>query len=127
MGFFNDLFGDPLLDKFDEKIETISDKINTQIPLSTNEGNISNVFDELFQKDQSELEALFSGITVSSDRLERYATYEDVYRSTPLIKRVFKVYRSNLLQNNPVTGDFIVYLKAADTVDDSKITTAKSI
>lgn len=127
MGFFNDLFGDPLLDKFDEKIETISDKINTQIPLSTNEGNISNVFDELFQKDQSELEALFSGITVSSDRLERYATYEDVYRSTPLIKRVFKVYRSNLLQKNPVTGDFIVYLKAADTVDDSKFTTAKEI
>jgi hypothetical protein len=127
MGFFSALFGDSLLDKFNEKIDLISDKISTQIPLSTNEGNISGVFDELFQDDKEQLDTLFSGVTVSSDRLERYAVYEDAYRSTSLIKRIFKVYRSNLLQKNPVTGDFIVYLKTSDVIEQAEFSTAKRI
>ncbi len=56
----------------------------------------------------SNIQTLLQSITVPEERLARYNIYDEIYKSVPLIKRIFKVYISNIIQKNPVDGKSVI-------------------
>jgi len=50
------------------------------------------------------IQDLFSGLQVEQSRLDRYRMYDHVYSLVPLCKRVLRVYRSQMLLRDPITG-----------------------
>lgn len=88
-GFINGILAAPLSSK-DTESETYSSRF------------IDDVFEK--EKDKTDVDALLSQFTIPAERLQRYAAYEEVFKSVPMIKRVVKVYKSYIIQKNPVTN-----------------------
>lgn len=61
---------------------------------------------------------LLDRLTVQADRASRYKTYEEIYSTVPIIKKMMEVWLSNLMQKNPVSGRSLI-VKDADELDEN--------
>lgn len=118
--FFSHVFNDKELDEISQKI----DNLIADIPVGAEASPVENVtgkfIDQVLLDDSkkgknpatSQQEELFQSVAVPAERLARYAVYQEINRSVPIIKRIIKVYTSHLLQKNPVDGRCIIYRDA---------------
>ena len=60
---------------------------------------------------------LLDRLTVQADRASRYKTYEEIYSTVPIIKKMMDVWLSNLMQKNPVSGRSLI-VKDAEENDE---------
>lgn len=56
----------------------------------------------------SDVGTLLDRLTVQADRASRYKTYEEIYSTVPIIKKMMDVWLSNLMQKNPVSGRSLI-------------------
>jgi hypothetical protein len=88
-GFINGVLSTPDIPKENENDQVSSDFLN-------------NVFEN--EEDKNELDQILNQFGIPADRLLRYSAYDEIYRSVSMIKRIVKVYKSNIIQKNPVSG-----------------------
>jgi hypothetical protein len=65
----------------------------------------------------SDVGTLLDRLTVQADRASRYKTYEEIYSTVPIIKKMMEVWLSNLMQKNPVSGRSLI-VKDAEDIDE---------
>ena len=121
MSFFGNFFKDEALNNFDDRIDAIVNQfpsINKEEPVDLLSGDFISSFMEHSSKD--ELEKVLQGISVSRDRLERYAVYDEAYKYVPIMKRMMKVYVANILQKNPVTGKSILIQESGELTNEKR-------
>ena len=87
-GFINGVLSTPDIPKDNENEQLSSDFLN-------------NAFES---DDKKELDQILNQFGIPADRLLRYSAYDEIYRSVSMIKRIVKVYKSNIIQKNPVSG-----------------------
>ena len=103
-------FSDPDL----ENVETfINGLLSTPSELNSNTSeNISSEFINSFFKEEKnksggeDLNSILGQFSIPTERLSRYASYDEIYKSVPLIKRIINVYKPYIIQKNPVTGSW---------------------
>lgn len=132
MTLLNQLLGNSKLADIDSRVDDLVAKFgqldtNDDIPVKNFEdltgdflGIIDDTSDDL--KRTNEFEQLFSDVTVPSDRLLRYSTYDEIYKSIALTKRVISVYTANILSKNPVNNKTLIYKDSNEfeVVDENK-------
>ena len=101
-GFINGVLSTPDIPRDDDNERVSSDFLN-------------NVFEKETDKSKSELDEIFNQIGIPADRLLRYNAYDEIYRSVSMIKRIVKVYKSNIIQKNPVNGLWYLLRKTDET------------
>jgi len=120
MSIFSRLFGDKRLEAIDDQIDQIvSNNLNNSVSSQEDitASNINNFLSLLSKSDISEnkeIDKLFQNVSVPRERLNRYEMYEELYRTVPIIKRIMRVYKANILQKNPVTGSSLLIKKLRD-------------
>src|SRR6056297_3984546 len=77
----------------------------------------------------SDFEKLFADVNIPVERLSRYSTYDEIYKSIALTKRVISVYIANILSKNPVNNKTLIYKDVNDSeiADSEKQKKAKEI
>ena len=121
MSLVGRILGDKDLDQLLNRI----DNIITNFPIVTTKESIPSTYDTLQEYVSSirgeEFQAILNNISVPKERLNRYNVYDELYSSVQLIKRIFKIYRDNILQKNLVSGDILLYKqKDSSRVTDSE-------
>jgi len=121
--FFSHVFRDKELADISGKI----DDLVSNIPIPAEPSPVENVtgkfIDQVLLKDDdsgmgADQQKLFENVAVPAERLARYAVYQEINRSVPIIKRIIKVYTSHLLQKNPVDGKCLIYREASKVTKD---------
>lgn len=113
-------FEDPNLEKITGFIDGILSTPSTIKDTSSEQISgdfINDVFNK--QEDKNDLDSFLSQFSVPAERLLRYSSYEEIYKSVSMIKRVIKVYKPYVIQKNPVTGLWYL-LKTSDLYSDKK-------
>lgn len=103
------LFGDKRLEDFDQALERFlslypSSHEETVVP----EEIAGDFFDSFFSSSKDEFSRVFDFASIPRERLARYEAYSEIYRGVPMIKRIIRVYKANILQKNPVTGKCLI-------------------
>jgi len=141
MSLLNQLLGNSELSDIDTRIDDLVSKFGK---LNTNNEESVKNFEDLTgdflgmidtdSNDQqgnssNEFEKLFSNVNVPIDRLNRYSTYDEIYKSISLTKRVISVYVANILSKNPVNNKTLIYKDVNDSeiADSEKQKKAKEI
>jgi hypothetical protein len=139
MGFIADLFGNKATDNVLDKIDSIIDKLPLNKPnqhydnlvtdalknvIDTN-GDTSETEKKNSKGNIEEIERLLQGITVPENRLRRYDTYDDIYKSIQLVKRVIRVYINNIFQKDPVTNTMILIKESEKAKNYEKLDNVK--
>ena len=143
MSLLNHFLGNPDLSDIDQRIDTLITKVNTLSLSNAEELKNQKTLDELTgdflglvsddesntSNKQFDISNLFADVSVPSDRLGRYNTYDEIYNSIPLIKRVISVYIANILAKNPVNNKVVIYRENTDNkdLDESKISDSTKI
>lgn len=103
---------DTKLSNIEASIDNILDKISS-IDKSDKQDHIEetgNLLNSIIDQDSNnQLQALLEKASVSTDRLKRYEIYDEINGSISIIKRIFRVYTTNVLQKNPVDGKCLLY------------------
>src|SRR6056297_574321 len=70
----------------------------------------------------SDFEKLFADVNIPVERLSRYSTYDEIYKSIALTKRVISVYIANILSKNPVNNKTLIYkdVNESEVADEDK-------
>lgn len=140
MGFFTDLFGNKSTDAIYSKIDQIIDRL----PLKQNDQQFDNLvanalkdivdYDATIPTEKNknkqnldEVEKLLQGITVPENRLRRYDTYDDLYKSIQIVKRIIRVYINNIFQKNPVTNMTILIKESEKSKNYEKLDNIKKV
>lgn len=140
MGFISDLFGNKATDTVLDKIDSIIEKLPLKQPNQTfdklvagalrdvvdtnGEGNVKEEKKRV-KGNVEEIERLLQGISVPETRLRRYDTYDDIYKSIQLVKRVIRVYINNIFQKDPVTNTMILIKESEKAKNYEKLDTIK--
>lgn len=107
MSIFSRIFGDKSLVNTDSQIDIL---IKSLAPKedeieSNKEDTSSSVLNTLFAGDkQFDTEQIFQDIAVPQERTSRYNLYDEINKTIPIVKRILKIYISNILAKNPVDG-----------------------
>lgn len=94
---------------------------------SSSEDKASEFLNNVYKDDNEkpELDQLFRQFSIPAERLQRYAAYDEIYRSVQMIKRIIKVYKPYIIQKNPVTGKWYLLRKTEYTktqkIEDAQI------
>lgn len=120
MGIFATLFGNPNSDIVNSKIDSIIDNL----PLRQADKQFDNLVsgaltdiinftgdkatDDKAKGNLNDIEKLLEGISIPEQRLRRYDVYDDIYKGLQLVKRIIKVYISNIFQKDPVSNTSIL-------------------
>lgn len=120
MGIFTNLFGNPNSDIINDKI----DHIINNLPIRQADKQFDNLVtgalsdiisitgdkaaDDKAKGNLSEIEKMLEGIAIPEMRLRRYDTYDDLYKSIQLVKRILKVYIANIFQKDTVSNTMIL-------------------
>jgi hypothetical protein len=116
MGIFSNLFGNKSSDLVSSKI----DNIINNLPIrqadkqfdNLVDGALNDIIDMTGDKTKdgaakanlNQIEELLDGITIPEMRVRKYDTYDDIYKSVQLVKRIIKVYIANIFQKDPVSN-----------------------
>ena len=146
MGLFNLFSTDQQLSDIDKQIEGVISSVPVKEPgdstsedspselihqilapedrFADKETKKSSFLGELGDKKQNgimtDVGTLLDRLTVQADRASRYKTYEEIYSTVPIIKKMMDVWLANLMQKNPVSGRSLI-IKDTDenSPDDS--------
>jgi hypothetical protein len=128
---FGRFFNDSDLDQIEGFINGVLS--TPDIPIDNDNDQISSDFlNKAFEDDNDkELDQILSQFGIPADRLLRYSAYDEIYRSVSMIKRIVKVYKSNIIQKNPVSGLWYLlrktdYTKSKNIEEEQNINLAKS-
>ena len=140
MGFIADLFGNKATDNVLDKIDSIIDNLPLKPPVQHYDSMVNGALKDIVntngenEKDVKfaktnvdEIEQMLQGITVPENRLRRYDTYDDIYKSIQLVKRVLKVYINNIFQKDPVTNTMILIKESEKNKNYEKLDTIKKM
>lgn len=141
MSLLNQLLGSQDLSNIDQKINNIISKIDSFSQTDIEEKDSKSIEDltgdflglvndsNTNLNSNNEFEKIFTNINVPTERLSRYAIYDEIYNSVPLIKRVIRVYISNILSKNPVNNKILIYRENTDNdiKDEAKIKKSKEL
>lgn len=140
MGFIADLFGNKATDSVLDKIDSIIDNLPLKPPVQHYDSMVNGALKDIVdtngknEKDVKfaktnvdEIEQMLQGITVPENRLRRYDTYDDIYKSIQLVKRVLKVYINNIFQKDPVTNTMILIKESEKNKNYEKLDTIKKM
>ncbi len=128
MSIFSDIAGDDQLKNIDSRIEDLFNKIpNDSEEFTSAEDLTSDVVDSIIgDTNESEMAQLFENISIPHERIQRYGVYTELNRAVPIIKRIIRVYVTNILQKNPVDGKCILFKEQmTEDKDKQKIKTVK--
>jgi hypothetical protein len=144
MGIFTDLFGNKSADDILNKIDSIVDNIPLKRNSEQYDTMVNNTLKDILTANQDspddkknnangpssssnleDVEKLLQGITVPEQRLRRYDTYDDIYKSIQLVKRVIKVYLNNIFQKDPVTNTMILIKESEKNKNHEKMNIVK--
>lgn len=143
MGLFNLFSTDQQLSDIDKQIEGVISSVPVKEPgENTSEDSPSELIHQIlapedrFNKDpkkntllgelggdkkqngiMTDVGTLLDRLTVQADRASRYKTYEEIYSTVPIIKKMMDVWLANLMQKNPVSGRSLI-IKDADQNSD---------
>ena len=92
--------------------DRFADKENKKNPL------LGDLTDKRQNGIMTDVGTLLDRLTVQADRASRYKTYEEIYSTVPIIKKMMEVWLSNLMQKNPVSGRSLI-VKDADELDEN--------
>lgn len=116
--FFNDSDFSGVEDFIDTILATPTENTNT-----TSDTLSSDFIDRYFDKDQkkesNELSKILNTFEIPQERLVRYNSYDEIFRSVPLIKKIIKTYKPYILQKNPITSSWYI-LRREEYVDNQK-------
>lgn len=79
------------------------------------------------EKNQTEIEQIFNGITVPKERINRYNVYDELYKTVSLIKRIFSVYTANVFQKDTVTNKILYIRDKTNLKDDTELEVSKKV
>ena len=145
MSFFNLFSTDQQLSDIDKQIEGVISSVPVRDPQdNTSEDSPSELIHQLLasedrfsDKEQkknplfgdligdtrkqsgimTDVGTLLDRLTVQADRASRYKTYEEIYSTVPIIKKMMDVWLSNLMQKNPVSGRSLI-VKDSEELDE---------
>jgi len=126
MSLLNQILGNPELSNIDSRIDDLVSKFGE---LDTNDEPSAKNFEDLTgdflgmvddsnessNESSSDFEKLFEDINIPTERLSRYSTYDEIYKSISLTKRVISVYTANILSKNPVNNKTLIYKDVNDS------------
>ena len=144
MGLFNLFSNDQQLSDIDKQIEGVISSVPVRDPeddssedspselihqllasedrFATKESKKNSILGDFDEKKQNgimtDVGTLLDRLTVQADRASRYKTYEEIYSTVPIIKKMMEVWLSNLMQKNPVSGRSLI-VKDADELDEN--------
>jgi len=109
------LFGDNDLDnmlgRVDTLVDTLSKQRQTGIDKDITDAALREVLTAMEEKntsnDESNIQGLLERLSIAPERLNRYNTYDEIYRSVQLLKRIVTVYINSCLQRDILTGKAI--------------------
>lgn len=110
---------DALFDKVNKIVDKLPSSRNTN--LSSDDYIDQTIKNEIFKddskKEQSDLSEILKDLSIPNDRLERYKTYDEIYHSVQIIKRIFKIYLNNIFHKDPVTNK-VLNIKQSQNIKD---------
>ena len=142
MGFIADLFGNKSTDSILDKIDQIVERLPLKQPDKHFDNLVNGALKEIVDFDNTtdtkqknknksnnidEIEKLLQGINVPENRLRRYDTYDDIYKSIQLVKRIIKVYINNIFQKDPITNTMFLIKESEKTKNYEKLDSIKKI
>jgi hypothetical protein len=138
MSIFSKIFGksdsSSLIDKLDGLIDQLP--ITSYSSTDTYDNLASRSIKEVIkysddpkenEKNQTEIEQIFNGITVPKERINRYSVYDELYKTVSLIKRIFSVYTANVFQKDTVTNKILYIRDRTNLKDDNEIEVNRKI
>ena len=134
MSLLNQLLGNPELSNIDSRVDDLVSKFgelnanNEEPPVKSFEdltGDFLGIVDDSSSEgsdSSSDFEKLFENVNIPAERLSRYSTYDEIYKSIALTKRVISVYIANILSKNPVNNKTLIYkdVNESEVSDDDK-------
>ena len=144
MGLFNLFSTDQQLSDIDKQIEGVISSVPVKEPgENTSEDSPSELIHQIlapedrFNKEpkkntilgelgddkkqngiMTDVGTLLDRLTVQADRASRYKTYEEIYSTVPIIKKMMDVWLANLMQKNPVSGRSLIIKDADENADE---------
>ena len=113
---FKDKSFEKLINQFDTSFTNIPSNDTT----TTSDNLVGQAINQAIMSvddDSSNVHSLFNSLTVSSDRLSRYSTYNELFSAVQLIKRIVVLYLNNLCQRDPITNKILI-LKSTEESSD---------
>jgi len=111
-------------DKTFEKLINQFDTSFTNIPSNDVTVNSDNLVGQAINQaimtaddNTSSVHSLFNSLTVSTDRLSRYSTYNELFSAVQLIKRIVVLYLNNLCQRDPITNKILILKSTEESTD----------
>lgn len=112
---FKDKKFEKLLNQFDNSILKVPS--SSTIDISDNLVGQAIKQTILSNDDSLNVDSLFSNISVSTERLARYGTYDELFSAVQLIKRIIVIYLNNLLQRDTITNKTIIVTSTEESSD----------
>ncbi len=128
MSLFSKISGDDQLENIDIRINNIFEKIpKNDLEFTSADDLTGDIVDSIItDSDQNEITQLLDNISIPHERIQRYGVYNELNRAVPIIKRILRVYVTNILQKNPVDGKCIIFKdQMKDDTNKQKIKTIK--
>jgi hypothetical protein len=111
-------------DKSFEKLITQFDTSFSAIPTNNTTDTSDNLVGQAINQailsaddDSTNVHSLFNSLSVSSDRLSRYATYTELFSAVQLIKRIVVLYLNNVCLRDPITNKILVLKSTEESTD----------
>ncbi len=127
MSLFSKISGDEGLTNIDNRIDSLFTKIPSKNEFVSAEDLTGEAVDSIISNsDSNEVSQLLENVSIPHERIQRYGVYTELSRAVPMIKRILRVYLTNLLQKNPVDGRCIIFKdEMKDDTDKQKVKTVK--
>lgn len=115
------LFGDKdldnMLNRVDTLVDTLSKQRQTGIDKDVTDTALREVLNGMEEKNTEEgnIQSLLNKLSIAPERLNRYNTYDEIYRAVQLLKRIISVYINNCLQRDILTGKSISFKQIEST------------
>lgn len=112
---FKDKKFEKLLNQFDNSIL----KVPTSSTIDISDNLVGQAIKQsiLSNDDSLTVDSLFSNISVSTERLARYGTYDELFSAVQLIKRIIVIYLNNLLQRDTITNKILNVTSTEESSD----------
>jgi hypothetical protein len=138
MSIFSNIFGksdsSSLIDKLDSLVDKLpvgdkSDQEHFDNLASKTIKDIIQYSDDSKEneKTQSHIEQLFNGITLPRERINRYNVYDELFKTVPLIKRIFGVYTANVFQKDTISNKILYIRDKTNLKNDAELENSKKV
>lgn len=113
------VFKDKSFEKLINQFDTTFTNIPTSTSTDTSDSLVSQAINQAITSVDSDndIHSLFDSLTVSSDRLSRYSTYNELFSAVQLIKRIVVLYLNNLCQRDPISNKILMLKSTEESTD----------